>query len=66
MCSDGVMDSTREYTNKELWIKYLLEELATDDAQRIADILLNEARDNDLGQEKDDMSVICFRVDEKR
>lgn len=65
MCSDGVMESTREFTNKELWIKYLLEDLETDDAQRIADILLSEARDNDLGQEKDDMSVICFRVDEK-
>ena len=65
MCSDGVLESTKEFVNKELWLKYLLEDLETDDAQRIADIILNEARDNDCGQEKDDMSVICFRIDAK-
>lgn len=66
MCSDGVIDSTKEFTNKELWIKYLLEDLETDDAQRIADIILSEARDNDFGHEKDDMSIICFRIDAKK
>ena len=65
MCSDGVIDSNKDLVNKELWLKYLLEELETDDAQRIADIVLNEARDNDLGKEKDDMTVICCRVDKK-
>ena len=65
MCSDGVIDSNKELANKELWLKYLLEEIETDDAQRIADIILNESRDNDLGQEKDDMTVICFRVNKK-
>jgi len=43
----------------------LLEDLSTDDAQRIADIILNESRDNDYGNEKDDMSVIVFRVNKK-
>lgn len=66
MCSDGVIESSKEFTNKELWIKYLLEELETDDAQRIADIILNEARDNDFGQEKDDMSVIVFKINKKQ
>ena len=65
MCSDGVIDSTKDFTNKELWLKYLLEDLETDDAQRIADIIINEARDNDFGKEKDDMTVICFRVNRK-
>lgn len=65
MCSDGIVESNTELRNKELWIKYLLEDLETDDAQRIADIILSEARDNDFGQEKDDMSVICFRIDKK-
>ncbi len=65
MCSDGVLESNTELRNKELWIKYLLEDLETDDAQRIADIMLSEARDNNFGQEKDDMSVICFRIDKK-
>jgi len=65
MCTDGVIESSNEFTNKELWIKYLLEDLGTDDAQRIADIILNESRDNDYGNEKDDMSVIVFRVNKK-
>ena len=65
MCSDGIVDSSKEFNNKELWIKYLLEELETDDAQRISDIILNEARDNDFGQEKDDMTVICCRINKK-
>lgn len=65
MCSDGVIDSTKEFTNKELWIKYLLEDLETDDAQRIADIILSESRDNNCGKEKDDMSIICIRIDSK-
>lgn len=65
MCSDGVIDSSKEFTNKELWLKYLLEELETDDAQRIADIILNESRDNDFGKEKDDMTVICCRISKR-
>ena len=31
MCSDGILESSEEYTNKELWLKFLLEELETDD-----------------------------------
>lgn len=65
MCSDGIIDSCKEFTNKDLWVKYLLEEIETDDAQRIADIVLNEARDNDYGKEKDDMTVICCRINKK-
>ena len=65
MCSDGIIDSSKEYKNKELWVKYILEELETDDAQRIADIILNEAIDNDFGKEKDDMTVIACRIGKK-
>lgn len=65
MCSDGIIDSCKVYSNKELWIKELLEEIETDDSQRIADIVLNEARDNDFGKEKDDMTIICCRINKK-
>ena len=65
MCSDGVLDSNKEYLNKELWIEEILEEVETDDSQRIADILLNEARDNDFGKEKDDMTVIVCKINKK-
>ena len=65
MCSDGIIDSTQEYTNKELWVKFLLEEIETDDAQKIADIILQEAIDNNYGKPKDDMTVIVAKVNKK-
>ena len=65
MCSDGIIESNHEYANKELWVKYLLEEIQTDSPERIADIILHEAIDNDFGKAKDDMSVIVFKVNKK-
>lgn len=34
MCTDGVIESNTEYISKELWIKYLLEDIQTTDAQK--------------------------------
>ena len=65
ICSDGIIESNNEYANKELWIKYLLEEIQTDSPERIADIILHEAIDNNFGKAKDDMTVIAFRVNKK-
>ena len=62
MCSDGVIESNSEFLNKELWVKYVLEEIQTDDVQKIADMLISEAIDNDYGKEKDDMTVIVAKV----
>ena len=65
MCSDGILDSNKQYMNRELWIQEILEEIETDDAQRIADIILNESIDNDFGEEKDDMTVIAYKIHKK-
>ena len=65
MCSDGVIESNDEYINKEVWVKYLLEDMQTDDAQKIADILLKESIDNDYGTQKDDMTVIVAKISKK-
>ena len=65
MCTDGIIDSNKEYLNKHLWLKYLLEDMETTDAQQIADIILKEAIDNDFGNQKDDMSVIVARINKK-
>ena len=65
ICSDGIIESNKEYANKELWVKYLLEEIQTDSPERIADIILHEAIDNDFGKARDDMSVIAFKVNKK-
>ncbi len=65
MCSDGVIESTTEYMNKELWLQFLLEEIETQDAQKIADLILQEAIDNGYGTQKDDMTVIVARITKK-
>lgn len=61
LCSDGILDSNIEYRNKELWIRYLLEDIETFNTKKIADLVLNEAIDNNYGVAKDDMSVIVCR-----
>lgn len=62
MCSDGIVDSNKEYLNKQLWVKYLLEDIEIDDAQKIADIVMGEAIDNDFGKQKDDMTVMVAKI----
>lgn len=62
MCSDGILDANVEYKNKELWAKYLLEDIETTSVQKIADLILNEAVDNSYGVTKDDMSLIVCKL----
>lgn len=62
MCSDGIIESNSDYQHKELWLKYFIEEIQTDDVQQIADLIISEAIDNDYGKEKDDMTVIVAKV----
>lgn len=62
MCSDGIIESNNEYQNKELWVKNILEELITDNVQKIADIILKESIDNGFGKAKDDMTIIAIKV----
>ena len=61
MCSDGILDANIEYKNKELWLKYTLEDIATTNTKKIADLILNEAIDNNYGTIKDDMSIIICK-----
>ena len=65
ICSDGIIDSNKEYINKELWVKYLLEDMKVDDSQKMANMILNEAIDNDFGRQKDDMTVVVAKVNKK-
>ena len=62
MCSDGIAESNAEYENKELWLKYLLEQMETQNVQKMADIILAEAIDNNYGTPKDDMTVIVCKI----
>lgn len=62
MCSDGILESNGEYKNKEIWVKNILEQIETTNAQKIADILLKEAIDNNYGKAKDDMTVVVTKI----
>ena len=61
MCTDGILDSNIEYKNKELWLKYLLEDIETENTRKMADLILAEAIDNNFGRIKDDLSVIICK-----
>lgn len=63
MCSDGILESNTEYKNKELWLKELLENMETQDVQKISDIIMQEAIDNGYGIAKDDMTVIVAKLE---
>ncbi len=65
MCSDGIVESSTNYSNKELWIQFLLEEIETEDSQKIADIILQEAIDNCYGMAKDDMTVMVAKISKR-
>lgn len=65
MCSDGIIESSTNYANKELWVQFLLEEIETEDSQKIADIILQEAIDNCYGMAKDDMTVMVAKISKK-
>lgn len=64
MCSDGIIESNTEYNNKELWLRDVLENIETDNVQKIADIIIAEAIDNGYGIAKDDMTVFVIKVNE--
>ncbi len=55
------LDSNVEYKNKELWLRYVLEDIETTNTKKIADLVLNEAIDNCYGVAEDDMLVLVCR-----
>lgn len=65
MCSDGILESNTEYENKELWLKNLLENIESQEVEKIANIIMQEAIDNGLGIAKDDMTVIVSKLEIK-
>ena len=65
MVSDGVLDSMKDIVKKEEWIIHALTNISTNNPQEIADYLIEKAKENFEGQEKDDMTVLTARVLEK-
>ena len=65
MCSDGILESNTEYENKELWLKDILENIESQEPEKIANIIMQEAIDNGLGIAKDDMTLIVAKLENK-
>jgi len=61
MMSDGIYEGAN-VENKEMWMKRKLRELETDDAQAVADLLLEEVIRTRYGEIQDDMTVIVAKV----
>ena len=60
MCSDGIIESAGEKNEK--WLENLLKKFNTDNVQKIADIIIQEAIDNGMGIAKDDMTVLVVKI----
>ncbi|NIK80096.1 stage II sporulation protein E [Paenibacillus castaneae] len=63
MMSDGIYDAPGHAVNKELWMKRMISELATDDPQEMADALLEKVVRYHDGDIVDDMTVLVARID---
>ena len=64
MCSDGVLDAKDETNNS--WIESFLKNISTNNVQKISDLILAEAIDNNFGVAQDDMTVIVSKIVSKK
>lgn len=64
MCSDGLLDSKEEL--KKDWIEEFLKNSSTNNVQKISDMILAEAIDNNYGVAGDDITVIVAKIMKKK
>ena len=64
MVSDGIIDSCREDINSE-WLARTIAQVRSKDPQTMADLIMNKAVENYGVREKDDLTVLTFRLDGK-
>lgn len=60
MCSDGVLE-TKDDTKTE-WLEEFLKNVSVTNIQKLADMILAEAIDNNFGIAQDDMTVIVSKI----
>lgn len=63
MMSDGIYEAPRHIENRQAWMKRIISELATNDPQEVADLLLEKVIRQHSGQIVDDMTVLVARID---
>lgn len=64
MCSDGLLESKDESWRD--WIQDFLRNVNTNNVQKIADLVMQEAIDNCFGVPKDDITVIVAKILKKK
>ena len=64
MCSDGLV-TYKDETNAD-WIEKFLKNIDTNNVQKIADLITNEAIDNSFGVPQDDITVIVAKIIKKK
>lgn len=64
MCSDGLLDVKDD--SKKDWIEEFLKNVNTNNVQKIADLITNEAIDKSFGTPKDDITVIVAKIIKKK
>ncbi|MBM7601285.1 stage II sporulation protein E [Virgibacillus halotolerans] len=62
MMSDGIFEGPKHVENTDLWVKRKIREMATNDPQEIADLLLEEVIRTRSGEIEDDMTVLVAKV----
>ncbi len=65
MMSDGVSDIALKDEDKVLWLEELISEIDSLNPQKIADTILDHAKEKLGGAAKDDMTVLVFRIWER-
>lgn len=63
MCSDGLLESKN--VAKKDWLETYLKNVSTNNVQKLADLILAEAIDNNMGVVQDDITVIVSKVVKK-
>ena len=61
MMTDGIVDSKREDLEMD-WLKRVLTQIKSKNPQTVCDLIIKEASENYMNREKDDMTVVSFRV----
>lgn len=62
MMSDGIFDGPKHVENTDVWLKWKIREMETDNPQEIADLLLEEVIRTRSGEIEDDMTVLVAKV----
>ena len=64
ICSDGLVDSKEDL--KKDWVEEFLKNISTNNVQKISDMILAEAIDNNYGVAADDITVIVAKILKKK